>query len=115
MPVPGAEALRQKANTALGANSCIYDAAGNPLGTVGDALRVYLTNGSGGPTSDYQISDRDNSGAIAYYGYLDISGNWYISADDGSAVRYAKGAAGGYLAAWTGRVGLTYDYFDVVF
>lgn len=40
MPVPGAEELKQKANTSLGMNVCLYDAAGQPIVLSGGTLPV---------------------------------------------------------------------------
>lgn len=66
------------------------------------------------PTLAYKISDIDESGATAYYGYLDKSGNWYIMAVTVTTIRYAKGVEE-YTTNWTGRAELEYDYFDAVF
>jgi len=64
----------------------------------------------------YKISDIDESGDPAYYGYLDIDGNWYIMEYNVAAgtCRYFAGITG-YTTAWGGRALLEYGYFDVVF
>ena len=62
----------------------------------------------------YVASDIDESGATKYYGFLSRSGAWYIQEVTDTTIRYAKGVSG-YVAGFTGRAGLTYDYFDVVF
>lgn len=64
----------------------------------------------------YKISDIDESGDPAYYGYLDMNGNWYIMEYSSSAgtCRYFKGTSA-YTTNWTGRADLGYGYFDAVF
>jgi len=64
----------------------------------------------------YRISDIDESADPAYYGYLDIEGNWYImeyNAASGTC-RYKSGTTA-YTTNWTGRALLVYGYFDAVF
>ncbi len=77
-----------------------------------EALLTMMTDALG----HYQASDIDESGDPAYYGFLDKDGNWYImEANAGSGTyRYEKGSSG-YAAAWTGKAGLTYGYFDAEF
>lgn len=66
------------------------------------------------PTDGYNITDVDDS-SPAYYGFLNKSGAWFIQKEGTSGdYRYAKGASS-YATNWTGRAGLTYDYFDNVF
>lgn len=66
------------------------------------------------PTDGYKITDLDDS-SPAYYGFVDKTGNWFIMKEDSSgAYRYTKGASS-YSTNWTGRAGLSYDYFDNVF
>ncbi len=66
------------------------------------------------PTDGYNITDLDDS-SPAYYGYMNKAGNWYIMKEDSSgAYRYTKGTSS-YSSNWTGRAGLSYDYFDNVF
>jgi hypothetical protein len=68
------------------------------------------------PTNPYIISDQDTSGDPSYYGFVTHSGQWYImnmNAGTG-AVRYAAGDTA-YVDNWTGRAGLTYDYFYNIF
>jgi len=64
----------------------------------------------------YKVSDIDESGDPAYYGFLDINGNWFIMEYNTSAgtCRYFKGTSA-YTTNWTGRALLEYGYFDVVF
>ena len=70
------------------------------------------------PTTPYKIADKDADASPNYYGFTDAHGDWYIMKETISAgadtYRYAKGSTG-YIAAWTGRASLTFDYFDVVF
>ena len=91
----------------------------------GFGMGATSSSGSGGSSSTpiiidsldhYKPSDADETTANKYYGFLDKDGNWYIMKNDTSAnsYRYAKGS-GSYSTNWTGRAGLTYGYFDVVF
>lgn len=66
------------------------------------------------PTLGYKISDIDESGATAYYGYIDKNGNWYIVSVTATAVRYIKGTEN-YTTSWTGRALLEYGYFNAIF
>jgi hypothetical protein len=61
--------------------------------------------------STYKITDIDDTG---YYGYLKADGSWYIMQEISGAYRYIKGDSD-YSTAWTGRAGLSYDYFNQVF
>ena len=61
--------------------------------------------------STYKITDIDDTG---YYGYLKADGSWYIMQENSGAYRYIKGDSD-YSTAWTGRAGLSYDYFNQVF
>lgn len=66
-------------------------------------------------TDGYEISEVDDSGATSYYGFVHKTGAWYITKEDASGgYRYAKGPSA-FSTSWTGRAGLTYDYFDAVF
>lgn len=64
----------------------------------------------------FRISDVDDAGDTRYFGHLAMNSEWYILREDSVAktFRYARGQ-GAYTTAWTGRAGLSYDYFDVVF
>ena len=72
--------------------------------------RIKTTDG----LSEYKISDIDESGDPAYYGFLDTDGSWYIMEVTATTVRYFAGASD-YVTNWTGRGDLEYDYFDAVF
>lgn len=93
-----------------------------PAGTRSDSTTqsgfVQHVNVVGGSASDnlasYHISDLDEAAATKYYGNVDKDGNWYILQLTSTAARYAKGAAS-YTTNWTGRAGLSYDYFYNVF
>lgn len=89
------------------------------LGTGKHVQHVLLDDGTGvaqvqDPLAKYKISDLDEAGATKYYGNLAADGSWYILSLTTTAARYAKGASA-YTTAWTGRAGLTYNYFDVEF
>ena len=66
----------------------------------------------------YKINDVDDDASPNYYGFTDKGGKWYILKETISAganeYRYAKGATG-YTTNWTGRAGLSYDYYYNVF
>ncbi len=67
----------------------------------------------------YFVSDTDEAATSPqYFGYLTRSGLWYImkkiTAGNIATYRYIKGDSG-YSANWTGRAGLTYDYYNTVF
>jgi len=63
----------------------------------------------------YKSAGMDVSGTPMYFGYIDLDGSWYIKAlDTASGTTYCKGDSG-YSTAWTGRAGLTYGEFDVIF
>ena len=64
----------------------------------------------------YAISEIDDAGNPAYYGYINKNGNWFIMQENVAAktYRYAKGASD-YTTNWTNRASLTYDYFYNVF
>jgi hypothetical protein len=83
----------------------------------------------------YVLSDMDNSGTVKYYGYVSLTGGWYILREDTAAVteydsgivyddaeqydagqggwirhRYAFGETG-YSANWLNRSSLYYGLF----
>ena len=68
--------------------------------------------------SGYVLSNKDDDATPNYYGYLNTDGHWYIMKEVVSAgddtYTFAKGTSG-YSAAWSGRVGLSYDVYNVVF
>jgi len=67
------------------------------------------------PTDGYEITEIDDSGTPAYYGFVKKTGAWYIMEEGASgAYRYAKGDTG-FSAAWTGKALLSYGYFNSVF
>jgi hypothetical protein len=67
------------------------------------------------PTDGYEITNIDDSGTPAYYGFVKKTGAWYIMEEGASgSYRYAKGDSG-FSAAWTGKALLSYGYFNSVF
>jgi len=68
-----------------------------------------------GPTDDYQITEIDE-GAIAYYGFTDAEGAWFIMKEDSDtgSFRYSQGDKG-FSKNWTNRDDLKYDYFYKTF
>jgi hypothetical protein len=67
---------------------------------------------------NYKITDKDDDATPLYYGYTDKNGGWYIMkwvvSAGADTFRYIKGDSD-YTTAWTGRAGLTYDYFYTIF
>ncbi len=71
------------------------------------------------PIEGYMATDQSFDGTnTTYFGFVDKDGKWYIQEQvitgDDIAWRYAKGDSG-YVAAWTGRAGLSYDYAFTIF
>lgn len=67
------------------------------------------------PTDGYEITEIDDSGSPAYYGFVKKTGAWYIMLEDSSGgYRYAKGSSD-FAISWTGRALLSYDYFNSIF
>jgi|CXWL01.1.fsa_nt_gi hypothetical protein len=67
------------------------------------------------PTDGYKISEIDDS-AIAFYGFTNKDGGWYIMREDSEtgSIRYSKGETN-FTNSWTNREGLSYDYFNNTF
>lgn len=67
------------------------------------------------PTDNYQITQIDE-GYVAYYGFTDINGGWFIMKEDPDegSFRYVKGGSD-FSSNWANRESLNYDYFDRVF
>ncbi|OGJ21913.1 MAG: hypothetical protein A2804_01770 [Candidatus Pacebacteria bacterium RIFCSPHIGHO2_01_FULL_46_10] len=68
------------------------------------------------PTDGYTITEIDDAAYPAYYGFLHVSGAWYITkeASDGS-YRYAKGSSA-FSTSWAlHNTTVTYGYYDAVF
>ena len=63
---------------------------------------------------EYMISDIDEAGVTAYYGFLDRNGSWYIMEVTATTVRFIAGTSD-YATNWTGRSDLEYGYFNAVF
>lgn len=67
------------------------------------------------PTDGYEITNIDDAGSPAYYGFVKKTGAWYIMEENSSgSYRYAKGSSN-FSVSWAGRTLLTYDYFNSVF
>lgn len=65
------------------------------------------------PLDQYEIANREE-GTTSYYGYVDKDGNWYIMKSTATVDTFVKGITA-YTTNWTGRAGLTYQRFDLVF
>ena len=88
----------------LNVNSDVTDRAARLLGVVS------LPD----PTTAYKITDIDPTDGNSYFGYTDAGDKWYIMNLTTTTARYIKGDSG-YIAAWAGKAGLSYDYFYNVF
>ena len=68
------------------------------------------------PLGHFKASDLDVEGEPQYFGFLTIDGSWYIQkiSSGGATIRYASDRSN-YIAAWTNRASLGYDYFDIIF
>ncbi len=64
--------------------------------------------------NNFKITDVDDSSDPKYYGYLNKEGGWIIMKETTSAgtFRYISGESD-YATNWTGRAGLSYDYFNL--
>jgi hypothetical protein len=82
--------------------------------TVLDTISSAFTtlNATTNPIEKYHISDEESGGTIEYYGKVANNGAWFILKIDTVAktYRYANGSSN-YTTAWTGRAGLTYQYY----
>lgn len=89
-------------------------------GFMGKRVLLYGVNPDGtseivevDPTAAYAPSDIEES-TTSYFGFVNSAGGWYIMKVDSGAYRYIKGDSD-YTTNWTGRAGLSYDYFYNVF
>lgn len=66
-------------------------------------------------SDEYDASVTGFSGDFEYFGYLNIVGGWIIQRHQIStgAYRYIQGASS-YTAAWSGKSGLQYDYYNTL-
>lgn len=66
-------------------------------------------------TDDYKIAEIDDN-VIAYFGYIDQDGGWYIMRADSEtgSIRYIKGDAN-FARSWENRENLDYKYYHEVF
>lgn len=84
-------------------------------GTVGVTGTFWPTTQpvSDDPFSKYKCSDIAEA-ATSYYGFIDADENWFIIQVTSTTIRFCKGVTD-YTTNWTGRAGLTYGYYNVVF
>lgn len=77
---------------------------------------LIVTEEADTPEKRYKASDLDTAAAIKYFGYLTVTGAWYVLKFDTTAntMRFVKGS-GGYTTAWTNRATQAYDYLHNVF
>jgi hypothetical protein len=108
-------------------NSLAWVAMTQPGGVGGGYETVFLKNIAGSqinpaeknPLDGYELSDwTDEMTNPQYHGFLHASGAWAIKKMDASTnprtVRWAVGASS-YGTNFSGRGGLSYDYFDAIF
>lgn len=72
------------------------------------------------PTDGYNITELDDAGTPAFYGFVNKSGAWYIMKEDSGATpyySYTKGSSDftNATTGWPNRTNLSYDYFSNVF
>ncbi len=100
-----------------------YDAAmnvqyGSDRGGQEQSQKLSDINGTLDPLAKYKIANKDDDDTTNYYGFVDKDGAWYILIEVISAgndtYRYARGDSD-FPTNWTGRAGLSYDYFNEVF
>lgn len=67
-------------------------------------------------TDAYKISEVDDQGQVAYFGFIDSKGAWFImkKEENSGSFRYTKGNAN-FAANWASRALLGYDYYHKVF
>jgi hypothetical protein len=63
----------------------------------------------------YALSDVDEANDTKYYGYLSANSSWIIRkvVESTGTVRYV-GGHDDYTTNFTGRAGLSYDYYDQI-
>lgn len=67
------------------------------------------------PTDGYEVAEIDETTADTYYGFTHTDGSWYITKEDSTgSYRYVRGGTD-FSTNWTGRAGLSYDYYNTVF
>lgn len=64
----------------------------------------------------YKITEVDDTGSTAYYGFVNSSGSWFIMKQDQNATsfRYAGGNSN-FTQGWKDRKNLKYDYYYNLF
>jgi len=101
----------------------IYDAKGKIVSDFGGGQMITASPSGGASTgttptnqdklAKYRAADIDSDASPNYYGFVDLSGNWFILRESISAgadaYRYAAGTSN-YTTNWTGRTSLSYDY-----
>ena len=104
---------RPEYDTTVGAK-CLFGWDGTELLPIFVDLDGQIVITSDDPTFKYKVTDLDTSETTKYFGYTDKDGNWYIMQLTSTTGRYIKGSSG-YTTSWTGRTGLSYDYFYIIF
>jgi hypothetical protein len=67
------------------------------------------------PTDGYEISQVDDAGIPAYYGFLNVHGAWYIAKEGaGGDYKYIRGP-GNFDTSWGNRLILQYVPFNTAF
>ncbi|MEN8252779.1 MAG: hypothetical protein ABFQ62_00160 [Patescibacteria group bacterium] len=85
------------------------------LVSIKDSSGIKIDPAEKTPTDGYTISEIDDASSPSYYGFIHKDGAWYIAKESSAgAYRYIAGSSD-FSTSWTGRAGLSYDYFDTVF
>lgn len=68
------------------------------------------------PSSNYRVSEIDDSGIVAYYGFIGPDGSWFIMRQDSdtNSFRYTRGSSD-FPGNWKNRENLVYDYYHKIF
>jgi hypothetical protein len=68
------------------------------------------------PTDGFSISEIDNNLSVAYYGFTNKDGAWFIMKEDADtgSYRYIRGSSD-FSSNWSRRDKLGYDYFNNTF
>lgn len=85
------------------------------LNTITDSTGKAINPAEKSLLDNYSITEIDDTTPIAYFGFVDDKGNWYImKEDENGAFRYSRGE-NNFSRGWFSRESLSYGYFNEVF
>jgi len=90
--------------------------AGSGLTLLKDTAGNKIDPAQNQPLDGYRISEVDDNNTIAFYGFINKDGAWFIMKGDANtgSFRYAKGNSD-FPNNWARRENLKYDYFYKLF